>query len=69
MKIVKGTKNKDNVDNVDNLQENHKEFIKNKLLLKWQRRFRSGKHSVFTGKVNKIALSANNDEKINQSIQ
>ena len=34
MKIVKGTKNKDNVDNVDNLQENHKEFIKNKLLLK-----------------------------------
>ena len=31
--------------NVDNLQENHKEFIKgNKLMLKWQQRFRSKKY-------------------------
>ena len=47
--------------------ENHKEFIKNnRLTLKSNRRFR-GKKNVFTDKVNKITLSAN-DDKIMQSI-
>ena len=50
---------------MDDLQENHKELIKiNKLILKPQQRFRSNKHNVFTEEVNKIALSANNDKRI-----
>ena len=52
---------------VKNLSKNKeiKEFIKNnKLLLKSQQRFRSQKHNVFTEEVNKIALSANDDKKI-----
>ena len=50
---------------MDDLQENHKELIKiNKLILTPQQRFRSNKHNVFTEEVNKIALSANNDKRI-----
>ena len=42
--------------------------MKNRILiLKYQQRFRSESHNVFTEKVNKIVLSANDDEKI-QSI-
>ena len=52
---------------VDSLKEDHKEFIKsNKLLLKIQRRFRSKKH-VNIKEINNIALSSNDDKKI-QSI-
>ena len=36
----------------------------NRLISKSQQRFRSEKHNVFTEKVNKITLSANNDKKI-----
>ena len=44
------------------------EFIKNnKLMLKTQQIFKSERHNVFTGKTNKIALSSNNDKKM-QSI-
>ena len=58
---------KNKVD-VDSLRENHTEFIKNnKLILKSQQKFRSEKHNVFTEKVNKTALSANDDKRI-QSI-
>ena len=46
----------------------HKEFIrKNKLILKTQQRIESEKHNVFTEEINKIALSSNDDKKI-QSI-
>ena len=49
---------------MDNLWENHKELIKNnKLILKSQQSFRSEKH-VFTEKVNKIALSDNDNKRI-----
>ena len=48
-----------------NLRENYREFIKkNKLIPKLQQTFRSKKHNVFTEEVNKIALSANDDKKI-----
>ena len=40
---------------------------KNNKILKSQQRFRIEKHNVFTVKVNKIALSANDDKRI-QSI-
>ena len=47
---------------------NHKELIKNnKLISKTQQRFRSEKHNVFTGEINKIALSLNDDKRL-QSI-
>ena len=46
-----------------------KEIIKNllknnKLILKSQKRFKSKRNNVFTGAVNKIALSASNDKRI-----
>ena len=45
-----------------------KEFIKNnKLILKTQQRFKSKRHNVFTEEVNKIALSSNDDKRM-QSI-
>ena len=63
-KINQPEKNK--VD-LDSLRVNHKEFIKKKLTSKSQKRFRRKKHKVFTEEVGKIALSANNDKRI-QSI-
>ena len=51
--------------NVDNLRKNHKEFKKNnKLILKPQQRLRSQEHNVFTEEVTKIALSANDNKRI-----
>ena len=45
-----------------------KEFIKkNKSILKIQERFKSERHNVFTEEMNKIALSSNDDKRI-QSI-
>ena len=53
---------------MNSLRENYKEFIKNnKLILKSHERFRRQKHDVFTAEVNNIALSSNNDKRI-QSI-
>ena len=46
-----------------------KEFIKNKLLLKSQQRFKSQKHNIFTEEIRKIALSSNDDKRCNQLIQ
>ena len=41
---------------VDGLKKDQKEFIKNnKLILKAKQRFRSEKHNVFTGEINKFA--------------
>ena len=46
----------------------YKEFIRNnKVILKTQQRFRSEKHNVFTEEINKIALSSNDDKRM-QSI-
>ena len=44
-----------------------KELIKNKQILKTQKRFKSERHNVFTEEINKIDLSSNDDERI-QSI-
>ena len=50
---------------MDSLRESHKEFIENnKLILKLQQRFTVNKHYVFTEEVSRIALSANDDKKI-----
>ena len=45
-------------------KENHKELIKNKLILKLRQSFRSEKHNALTEEVNKIALSGNDDKRI-----
>ena len=53
---------------VDGLKEDQKEFVKNnKLTLKAQQRFKSESHNVFTEEINKIALSSNDDTRM-QSI-
>ena len=55
--------------NVDSIRGNKKELTKNnRLILKSQQRFRSEKHNAFTEEVNKIALSANSDKRL-QSIE
>ena len=44
------------------------EFIRNnKLILKTKQRFKSERHNVFTEEINKIALSSNDDKRL-QSI-
>ena len=53
--------------NVDSFKQDRKEFIKNQLLLKSQQRFKSERHIGFTVEINKIALSSNEDKRI-QSI-
>ena len=53
---------------IDSIKENHKEFIKNnKSILKIQQRFKSESNNVFTEEINKIALSSNDDKRM-QSI-
>ena len=50
------------------LTENYKEFMKNnKVKLKSQQRLKSERYNVVTEEINKIALSSNNDNRI-QSI-
>ena len=57
-----------NEGNKDSIKKGHKEFIKNnKLLLKTQQGFKSEGYNVLTEKINKIALSSNDDKRM-QSI-
>ena len=52
----------------DNLKKDCKEFMKNnKLILKTQQKFKSERHNVFTEEINEIALSSNDDKRM-QSI-
>ena len=39
-------------------------MFKDKLLIKSQQRFKSNHHKVYTEKINKIALSSNDDKRI-----
>ena len=65
---MKQTSQKKNTIDVGILRKNHQKFMEHsKLISKSEQRFRSKKHNVITGEINKIALSANND-KIIQSI-
>ena len=53
---------------IDSIKKNNKEFIRNnKSILKTQQRFKSERHSIFTEEINKIALSSNDDKRM-QSI-
>ena len=53
---------------IDNIKENHKEFIKNNIsILKIHPSFKSETYNVFTEEINKIALSSNDDKRM-QSI-
>ena len=50
---------------MDSIKKNYKELIRNnKLILKTHQRFKSQRHSVFTGEINKIALDSNDDKNI-----
>ena len=52
---------------LDCLKEDEKELIKNRRILKTKQRFKAERHNVFTEEINKIALSSNDDKRI-QSI-
>ena len=56
-----------NKNRVESLQEDHKQFLKNKPIFKTQQIFRSGKHRIFTAETNMIALISNDDKRM-QSI-
>ena len=49
------------------LKKDNKESKNNKLILKTQQRFKSERYNVFTEEVNKVALSSNDDKRM-QSI-
>ena len=50
---------------MDSFRQDHKKFIKKpKIDIKSPQRFNSEKHNLFTEEVNKIALSASNDKRI-----
>ena len=50
---------------MDSLKEDHKEFKKdNKLILKTEQRFKSEKHNAFTEEISNIALSSNDDKRM-----
>ena len=51
-----------------NIKRNHEEFIRNnESILEREQRFKSEKHNVFTEEINSIALSSNDDKRM-QSI-
>ena len=51
--------------NVGSLKKDHKEFMKcNKLVLKTQQRFKGDGHNVFTEEIDKIALSSNDNKRM-----
>ena len=50
---------------MDSIKENHEEFLKNDTsILKTQQSFKSEGHNVFTEEINKIALSSNDDQRM-----
>ena len=61
-------KNEINIDSFFCYKIKHKQFIKsNKIISKKKQRFKSERHNVFTEEINKIALSTNDDKRM-QSI-
>ena len=59
-----------NKTDTDSIKENYKDFIKNnKSILKTRQRFKNERHNVFTGEINKITFSLNDDKKCNKLIR
>ena len=50
--------------NDDSVEEDKKDFIENRLLLKSQQRFKSDKHNVFTEEMRKIAFCSSVNKRI-----
>ena len=47
---------------LNSLKEDKKEFLKNRLILKTQQRFKNERHRVSTEEINKIALGSIDDK-------
>ena len=62
-KRAKGTK-KSVTENDLKLEDYKDSVLKNKIVLRSQQRFKSQNHKVFTEEVNKIAISSNDDKRI-----
>ena len=54
--------------NINSFEKDHKQFIKsNKLISETKQRFKSERHNIFTEKIIKIALSSNDDKRMQSS--
>ena len=61
---LKMQKQQKNAERELNFQEYKNCLMNNKVILKSQQRFKSEAHNVYTDEVNKIALSSNDDERL-----
>ena len=67
VKKSKGTKKKCVIKR-ELMFENYKDcFSKDKIILKSQKRFKSDHHNIYTEEINKIALSSNDDKRLETS--
>ena len=65
---IKQTIQKTKEIDTDSPKKDEKEFIKNnRLILKTQKRFKNERHNIFTQEINKIALSLNDDKRLQSS--
>ena len=65
---IKQTIQKTKEIDTDSPKKDDKEFIKNnRLILKTQKRFKNERHNIFTQEINKIALSLNDDKRVQSS--
>ena len=65
---IKQTIQKKKEIDTDSPKKDDKEFIKNnRLILKTQKRFKNERHNIFTQEINKIALSLNDDKRLQSS--
>ena len=65
---IKQTIQKTKEIDTDSPKKDDKEFIKNnRLILKTQKRFKNERHNIFTQEINKIALSLNDDKRLQSS--
>ena len=50
---------------IDHIKENHREFMKNnKSMLESQQKFKSERHNAISEEINKVALSLNDDKRM-----
>ena len=65
VKVIKRLKEQKNlIKRVLNFKDYKDFLLNNEIILKSQQKFKSEAHNVYTGEMNKIALSSNDDKKL-----